>query len=223
MTAAGPQPEAGIVAGFTRRESPRTRSAHRKGQARYLGRELVVRLDPDEPDGRTLAHEILHLYGAIHLSDEVTSLMNPFGGGLVLDAYNAQIVEVTASRRFTAAGIEHDVLDHVDRAALADALLAAIGVNVHFRNAGVREALEAARTSRFDAALRARKAMAQDRDLAPVARLVAGLLVGLDRPGEAVLMMEEAADLYGRRTPEGRQAAEEAARWRRFYRARLGL
>ena len=211
----------GIIAGFTRRVSPRTPRAHRLGEARYFGRELVVRIDPKDLEGRTLAHEVLHLYGAMHLSPEIPSLMNPSGGEWLLDPYNAAILRVTASRRFGPGPFERNVLQHVDEAALAEALVHAIVVNVRFRNAGIEEALAEARTSRVVGRMRARRATADDSQLAPVARLTAYVLIRADRPAEGVLMMESAARLYGPRSAEGRAAQKQADRWRAAYKAFL--
>jgi len=210
-------PLEGIVAGFTRRASPRTASDSRLGQASYLGRELVVRMDPADEQGRTLAHEVLHLYGAIHVSPEIPSLMNPMGGAWTLDPYNAALLAITRERRFGPGSVERNVLERVDEAALADALVAALGVNVALRNAGLREAMEEARTSRVAAALAAREAIGQDPHLADVSRLTAAVLLRRERAAEAVTMMENAARLYGPATPAGRAAQAEADRWRAAY------
>ncbi|HKJ24937.1 MAG TPA: tetratricopeptide repeat protein, partial [Myxococcota bacterium] len=156
----------GILAGFTRRDSPRTPLAHRLGEAEYFGRELMVRIDPDDLEGRTLAHEVLHLYGAMHLSDEIPSLMNPMAVDWTLDSHTARILRVTRERRFGPGSFERNVLARVDVPALADALVAAIRVNVAFRNQGLEEATEAAEESRWSAALRARAATGEDRPLA---------------------------------------------------------
>jgi len=211
----------GIIAGFTRRGSPRTPQAHRLGEAQYFGREMVVRIDPKDLQGRTLAHEILHLYGAMHLSPEIPSLMNPSGGEWTLDPYNAAIIRLTASRRFGPGSFERNVLQHVEDAALADALVHAIAVNVRFRNAGIAEALSEARTSRVVGRMRARRATGDDSQLALVARLTAFVLIRADRPAEGVLMMESAARLYGPRSAEGRAAQKQADRWRAAYKAFL--
>lgn len=214
-------PLEGILAGFTRRESPRTATANRLGQAVYLGRELVARIDPKDHQGRTLAHEIVHLYGGIHLSDEIPSLMNPSGGAWSLDRYNTRIVEITRTRRFGPAGLDRNVLSRVDEHELAEALLAALRVNVNLRNAGLAEALEQARTSRVVASQQARAAMSEDRHLGEVAQLTAIILQRADRAAEAVLLMESAARLYGPRTAPGRAAQAQADRWRAAYKAFL--
>jgi tetratricopeptide (TPR) repeat protein len=212
-------PLQGILAGFTRRESPRTPLANRLGEAAYFGRELVVRLDPKDVEGRTLAHEVLHLYGAMHLSDEIPSLMNPVGGEWTLDPHTARILRLTRPRRFGPGPFERNVLERVDVPALADALVAAIRVNVGFRNRGLAEAMEAADESRWSAALRAREAMGEDRPLAQMAEYTAVVLMRADRPVQAVRMMESAARLYGPRTREGRAAQARADAWRRAFKS----
>jgi hypothetical protein len=174
-------------------------------------------MDPGDREGRTLAHEVLHLYGAIHVSPEIPSLMNPMGGAWALDPWNAALVAITRERRFGPGPVERNVLERVDETALADALVAALGVNVTLRNAGLREAMEEARTSRVAAALAAREAIGQDPHLADVSRLTAVVLLRRERAAEAVLMMENAARLYGPDTAAGRAAQAEADRWRAAY------
>jgi len=209
----------GILAGFTRRDSPRTPLAHRLGEAEYFGRELMVRIDPDDLEGRTLAHEVLHLYGAMHLSDEIPSLMNPMAVDWTLDSHTARILRVTRERRFGPGSFERNVLARVDVPALADALVAAIRVNVAFRNQGLEEATEAAEESRWSAALRARAATGEDRPLAQVAEYTAVVLLRADRPVEGIRMMENAARLWGPRTREGRAAKAQADAWRAAYKS----
>ncbi len=215
----GAGPPRGIVAGFTRRKSPRTANARRLGQANYLGRELVVRLDPADREGRTLAHEILHLYGGIHLDDSVPSLMNPAGGVWRLDRYNAAIVGVTRQRGFSRAGLERDVLEEVDEEALVAALAAGLDANLKIRNAGIRAATREAQQSRFAARATLLAAIGEDRNLGDVARLCAIVLLRNERAAEAVAMMESAARLYGPRTGAGRAAQAEADRWRAAFKA----
>jgi len=214
-------PRHGILAVFTRRSSPRTRLANRLGQAALLGREMLVRLDARDPDGRTLAHEILHLYGAIHVSDTIRSIMNPAGGDLVLDPYNQGIVSAARGRRFGAGAFEQEVLAHVDVAKLAAAYMQALAVNAQVRKAGLLEALEEAGGSRRAAAPALRRATAEDEHLADVARIVAYLLLSGDRPAQAVAMMDNAARLYGPRSAAGRDARATADRWRATYKAFL--
>jgi len=215
------QPLSGIIAGFTRRKSPRTRTAHRLGEARYFGRELVVRLNEKDLEGRTLAHEVLHLYGAMHLAPEIPSLMNPVSGDWVLDAYTVRILKLTASRRFGPGSFERNILSHVDNEALADALVAALRVNVHFRNVDVAGAHAEAERSKGVARFEMRQATTEDQVLAQVAELTAWVLMRADRPAQAVRMMENAGKLYGVRKKRGRAAMAQAEAWRAAYRSIL--
>jgi len=212
-------PAQGIVAGFTRRASPRTPLARRQGQATYFGRDLLVRLDPRDREGRTLAHEVLHLYGAMHLATDEPSLMNPMGGAWRLDAHNARIVRAASGRRFAAGGFEADVLDRTDVGALADALVAALRVNVAFRNAELAEAL--AERSRVVAGLEARKATVEDQPLAQVAEVTAWVLLRANRPVQAIRMLESAARLWGPTTAEAQAAQAQADAWRTTYKSFL--
>jgi len=69
-------PAEGIFAAITGRPVPSGDEIYRKGVAEFLGRSLAVRVAPGASQSRILAHEILHLYGAIHVLDDVDSLMN---------------------------------------------------------------------------------------------------------------------------------------------------
>jgi len=209
----------GILAGFTRRDSPRTPLARRLGQARYFGRELMVRIESGDLEGRTLAHEVLHLYGAMHLSDEIPSLMNPIAGEWTVDPHTARILRITRARRFGPGPFERNVLERVDVPALADALLAAIHVNVGFRNRGLTEASEEAEESRWSAARLAHEATGDDRPLAQVAELTAFVLMRAERPVEGIHMLENAARLWGPRSHEGRAAQAQADAWRAAYKS----
>ena len=106
------------------------------------------------------------------------------------------------------------MLERVDEAELAEALIAGLDANVRMRRAGLREAMEEARTSRFSGQRMARQAIGQDRHLGDVARLSAFVLLRNDRVHEAVVLMESAARLYGPRSRAGRAAQAEADRWR---------
>ena len=89
----------GIFAGFTAEPTSRRTDAKR-GIAEYLGRHLVVRDAPGEEADRVLAHELLHIYGGIHVVDAVDSLMNPDGESRQVDPLNVAIVRSLAKRRF---------------------------------------------------------------------------------------------------------------------------
>ncbi|MEN8161105.1 MAG: tetratricopeptide repeat protein, partial [Myxococcota bacterium] len=85
-------PREGIVAVLTaRRPAPGQRVA-RLGKAEFLGRRLVVRLDDAAAPDRVLLHELLHLYGGVHVARDVKSLMNPSETTETLDPLNAAIV-----------------------------------------------------------------------------------------------------------------------------------
>jgi len=203
-------PQQGLVAFFTGRPSPRAAGDWRLGQAELLGRVLAVRLARGEVASRVLAHEILHLYGAVHVNPEVDALMNPAGQSLALDPWNAAIVAATRGRTFGPGGIEANVLAHADLAAMIAAYRAALGANVAMRNAGVADALEAGGGSARAAAPQARVAMQLDEHLGDVANLVAQLLMRDGRPAAAAQAWENAARLYGPATPRGRRALQDA-------------
>ena len=203
-------PQQGVVAFFTGRPSPRAAGAWKLGEAELLGRVLAVRLARGEVASRVLAHEVLHLYGAVHVNPEVDALMNPSGRSLALDPWNAAIVGATSGRDFGPGGIDANVLPHADLATLIAAYRAALGANVAMRNAGVAEALEAGGGSARAAAPQARVAMQLDEHLGDVANLVAQLLVRDGRPAAAVQAWETAAQLYGPATPRGRRALQDA-------------
>jgi hypothetical protein len=71
LSSAGPLPASGIVAAFTERPAPRQPGAWKLGQAEYLGRRTLVRLEPGKVASRTLVHEVLHLYGGVHINPDL--------------------------------------------------------------------------------------------------------------------------------------------------------
>jgi hypothetical protein len=209
-------PEEGVLAAFTERAPSRGGGEQRLGQAEFLGRRLVVRLEAEPGPSRVLLHELLHLYGAVHVADDVESLMNPSGGELTLDPMNARIVRELRSRRFHGA-LDTDVFAVIDLEATTRAYEDSLRVNLALRRAGLAEAIETATTSR----IAARRAAAQVRELDPhlgdVARFVSLLLWRGQRPASAAFLLETAARLYGPRTARGRLAAEEAEQiWRQI-------
>jgi tetratricopeptide (TPR) repeat protein len=212
---AGALPATGILAAFTERAPPRRPGEWRLGQAEFLGRSLVVRLDPGALASRTLVHEVLHLYGGVHIAPDVDSLMNPSGDSLELDAANARIVRLLRERRFGPGGIERNALPFVDPELLIAAYAAALRQNLASRSLGLAEALEARRSSRFVAADLARRAAALDEHLGNVCEFAGRLLAHEERYAAAASFVETAARLYGPRTRKGRDARELAERLRR--------
>jgi tetratricopeptide (TPR) repeat protein len=168
-------PSTGILAGFTERLPPRRSGFWRLGQAQYLGRRMLVRLEPGATESRTLLHEILHLYGGVHVAEEVDSLLNPSGDSLELDPANLRILRALRGRNFGPGGLEANVMPHVDPEELTDSLTDSLRLNLHFRRIGVLEALEMQETSRFTAARGIREARELDPHLASVSRFVATL------------------------------------------------
>ena len=62
---------AGVLALFTEARIPNRRQGGKLGVAQFLGRAMAVRLPPGVRESRVLLHEILHLFGAIHVTDEI--------------------------------------------------------------------------------------------------------------------------------------------------------
>ncbi len=207
-----PRPPAeGILAVLTARPPDRGRPGVRLGQAQFLGRRLVVRLGAEPRQNRVLLHELLHLYGGVHVARDVKSLMNPSGETETLDALNAAIVRELGVRRFRGS-LERDVLDVVDLEATIAAYEAALRANLAMRRAGMAEAIEMAASSRVAAQRKAARVKELDPHLADVARFVAMLYQRNDSPVSAAFLLEKAARLYGPRTARGRQAARDAER-----------
>ncbi len=196
---------AGIVAAFTERPPPQAGGSHSRGLAEFLGRYLVVRLEPGQTTSRVLAHEVLHLYGAVHISPEVESLMNPSGESKRLGATNQRIARAVRGRTFQGIGLEGDVLAHADLDEVVAAYEAALAVNMLFRNAGIAQAIRSSSYSRPLAAREAQRATSLDPHLADVSRTLARLMLADGRRGEALLLLDSAARLYGN-TAEGREA-----------------
>lgn len=207
--------DGGVVAAFTERAPPRRRGSWRLGQATLLGRRMIVRLEPGETESRVLLHEILHLYGAVHIDPAIDSLMNPSGEDLGLDPANAHIVKLTRRRRFRPGTPETNVLPYVDLPALTNAYANALRIDLGFRQLGAIQARAARAQSRYVAAAKAREATALDPHLADVSHLLALLLLEQDRGAEAAGLLELESQLRGPATPRGRAAAREAAALRR--------
>ena len=203
-------PATGIVAFATGRPTPRAAGVWKQGEAELFGRFLAVRLAPAEVASRVLAHEVIHLFGGVHVNPDVDALMNPSGKSLVLDRWNAAILSATRARDFGPGGIEANVLPHASLRTLIDAYSHALGANVALRNAGVLEAIDGAHGSARAAAPQAREAMQLDEHLGDVAGLVAQLLLRDGRPAGAANLWETAAKLYGPDTARGRRARQNA-------------
>jgi hypothetical protein len=207
-------PSDGILAAVTERAIPTGTGVFKKGVAEFLGRSLVVRLEPRATQSRVLAHEILHLYGAIHVLDDVDTLMNPAGTSLVLDGPSIRIVRALRGRAFRPGGIEENVLPWIDLGETVTAYRTALSVNLDLRDAGIAEALETHLTSPAQAALRTRQATRLDTHLADAARLVAALMLADARREEALRLLNLSSQLYGVDTPRGRETAKQVERLR---------
>ena len=207
-------PDEGVLAAFTERAPLVGGGRQRLGQAEFLGRRLTVRLEPEPGPSRVLLHEVLHLYGAVHVAEDVESLMNPSGGALRLDPLNARIVHELRGRRFHGA-LDRDVFAVIDLEATTRAYEDALRMNLALRRAGLAEAVELATTSRVAARRAAARVRELDPHLGDVARFVALLLWRDDRHTAAASLLETAARLYGPHSARGRRAAEDAERiWR---------
>jgi hypothetical protein len=203
-------PRPGLFAAFTGRTVPPVPGRYEAGVAEFLGRRMAIRLAPAERESRVLVHEILHLYGGIHVLPSVPSLMNPTEGGLVLDPLNAEIARALRSRRFGLGGFERNVLAHVDLARATAAFTAALEGNLLLRQRGLADALQERSRSRYLAAREAQGSRELDPHLADVALHVAWLLRAGGSRAQAVSLLELAAALYGPQTARGRSALAEA-------------
>jgi hypothetical protein len=204
-------PSDGVIAAFTERPPPRGTRSERLGQAEFLGRRLTMRLETEPGPSRVLLHELLHLYGGVHVADDVASLMNPSGDARGLDPLNARIVRELRGRRFRG-NLDADVLDVIDLEATTRAYEDALRANLALRRAGLAEAMQIAATSRFEARRAAERVRELDPHLGDVARFVSLLLWRGEKPASAALLLETASQLYGPRTARGRKAAADAER-----------
>lgn len=212
-------PAAGFLAFVTGRPAPGGDAPSKKGVAEFLGRSLAIRLAPGALRSRVLAHEILHLYGAIHVLGDADSLMNPTGESDQLDAPNARIVRALRAREFGPGGIEANVLPQIDLRETVAAYRAALSVNLSLREAEIADAQGARHTSADALAFRLQRATQLDAHLADAARLVAALMLADARRAEALRLLELSSQLYGASTPRGLATAEEARRLRESIQA----
>jgi tetratricopeptide (TPR) repeat protein len=208
--ATGSPPGPGILAAFTARPFPEYRAETKRGLAEFLGRRLTVRFPPHEWKSRALAHEILHLYGAMHVSDDIESLMNPSGDSLKLDSLSHRTVTAMRWRSFETGRLDQDVLPRVDLHEVIDAYVDVLAANLTFRQLGIDEIVKRGRHLRGAGAVRVHELKRQDPHLADVARIVAALMLSDGRRVEALSLFETAAQLYGRDTRRGAAAARHA-------------
>jgi tetratricopeptide (TPR) repeat protein len=214
------QQRSGLIAWLTGAAAPEGAAAKR-GVADYLGRHLVVRWTPVGGVHRALAHEIVHLFGGIHVVEEVDSLMNVGGHSRHLDALNADIVRAIAPRGFGGGGIAADVLPRIDRRRAIEAFEAALRVNLAYRKLDLDALSAGSLRSRRPAASGLHRATALDAHMADVSSFVAKLHWVEGRRDRAVALFEVAAHLYGARTPRGREAQRLADELREALRAEL--
>jgi hypothetical protein len=205
----GRMPSYGLVAALTDRPPPRRRGSHQLGLADFLGREILVRLSPGKIASRTLIHEVLHIYGGVHVAPGIESLMNPSGESKNVDPMNRTIVELVRNRRFGPGGMNSNILPYTDVERLASAYTDSLRVNLGLRRRGVDEAR--AETSRYVGAEIGRKALEMDPHLGDVARMTGSLEAELGHFAEAAALVEAAGRLYGLRSPRGHQMRERAA------------
>ena len=193
-----------LYACFTGRAANRS-GVRMAGLAEFLGDDLTVRLEPDEMQSRVLLHELLHIYGAIHVADDVESLMNPAGGALRLDAANYAIVTEMRTRGFETGNLATDVIDRIDVESAIEAYRVGIRLNFALRRLGAAEAMEQVPNSRYVARKKWIEATRLDPHLADVSRVVAQMMVSQGRGAEALHLIEIAASLYGTNTPRGKR------------------
>jgi tetratricopeptide (TPR) repeat protein len=203
-------PAEGIYAAVTGRPLPSGNAVYKKGVSELLGRSMTVRIAPGAIRSRVLAHEILHLYGAIHVLEGIDSLMNPTGDSLALDAPNIRIVRSLRNREFGPGDIEQNVLPWIDLGATVAAYRTALSENLILRDAGIKEAMRANDARSDQAEFRVFRATYLDTHLADVARLVAALMLEDGQRVEALRLLDLSSQLYGPSTPRGRASAEKA-------------
>ena len=200
----------GIFAVMTGRRVPDADAVYKKGVAEFIGRSLAVRVAPGATRSRVLAHEILHLYGAIHVLEGVDTLMNPTGDSLALDAPNIRIVRALRGREFGPGGIEENVIPYIDLGVAIAAYRAALSVNLSLREEEINDAMRSKDVSSDQVAYRVHKATYLDNHLADAAWLVASLMLEDGQRIEAIRLFDLSSQLYGRLTPRGRESAEKA-------------
>jgi len=189
-----PAPGDGILLAFTARATPPAEGDSRDGIAEFLGRRASIRLTKDADPRWTAAHEVLHLYGGVHVGHDRDSLMNPTGDSTALDEANRRCVRAMRRRRFER--------DSGDRGAVDRDVLARI--DLHEAALAYTELVAANRTYQRIAA---GKVVARDAALADAARAIAGILLGAGRNSDALALFDAAETLYGPDTERGRETA----------------
>ena len=212
-------PAEGIFAAITGRPVPSGDAVYKKGVAEFLGRSLAVRIAPGANRSRVLAHEILHLYGAIHVLDDVDTLMNPTGVSLALDAPNIRIIRSLRGREFGPGGIEENVVSWIDLGVTVAAYRSALSVNLNLRDSKIKEAMRARDTTPAQVAFGVQQARHLDTHFADAARLVAALMLADGQRAEAFRLLDLSSQLYGPSTPRGRVSAEKAKMLKRSMEA----
>lgn len=211
----------GLMAAFTARPPPAGPGPWKQGLAEYLGARLSLRVPDGATQSRALAHEVLHIYGGVHVVDAVESLMNQSGESMRLDPANARIARALRTRGFEGGGLRTDVLDRVDLEESIAAIEQALSMNLGYRKLGLDQAVQTSALSRYQAAAEAREAVELDEHVADVSRTLAVLKVADGRSAEAVALLEVAERLYGPDTPRGRDARRRADQLRRELRRRF--
>lgn len=219
----GRTPRHGILLLLSERRAPRRPGRWSLGQADFLGRRVIARLAEGEIESRALAHELLHLYGAIHVPERKDDLMNPSGGEWVIHPENAAILSALRGRRFGPGGLEANVFPYIDLEETIGAYLAAIRANLELRQMGIEEALRETSHSRHARAWRLRRERELDPHLGDVCAFAARLLVRADQGPLAVALFDASARLYGPESPRGRAMLARSDALRAELAARYGL
>ena len=202
---AGVLPSSGMIAAFTDRQPPEGGGMWRLGVAEFLGRVMVMRLAPGEISSRTLAHEAMHVFGAVHVSDERGSLMNPSGNSLNIDPSNIEITRLMRTRRFGPGGMDANVIPYVDVPKLSRAYVGALSRNLKARSRGLKEADRSRGESRYIASQLGQDATSMDTNLGDVSAFTAVLMLRQGRHEDAIALFSAAGRLYGPNTPRGQR------------------
>ncbi|MFT5444085.1 MAG: tetratricopeptide (TPR) repeat protein [Myxococcota bacterium] len=212
-------PSEGILLGLTER-FPARHIAQTLGRAELLGRRAFVRLAPGATESRTLIHEVFHLYGGVHVTDAIDSLMNPSGETNAIDQLNARIVALTRDRTFGPGGEAVNVDPFVDSRQLVEVYIETLRVNLAFRQEALGQAQSTSAASRYAAHELARKATKLDDHLAQVSEHVSRMLVRDRLPAKAAEYCDLAARLYGVNSAKGKALRKRGDRLREVSKLR---